>query len=76
MKQLRTERQGIAMWKIFGEIKVHECFECKQKNHIRYLGFVKDYTPGLHAKIYQCDGCDTWIDVIWEKYGQSDHADV
>lgn len=76
MKRLRTERQGTAMWKIFGHTKLHECPECQQTESLTYFGFAKDYMAGLHAKIYQCHGCDSWIDVVWEKYRQRERKDT
>lgn len=75
MKRLRTERQGTAMWKILGHTKLHECPECNQRNSLTYFGFAKDYMAGLHAKIYQCQDCESWIDVIWEKYSRKDAKD-
>lgn len=68
MNRLRTEKQGTAMWKIFGHMKVHECPECQKSQSLTYLGFAKNYMAGLHAKIYQCQDCNSWVDVIWEKY--------
>jgi len=34
---------------------------------LTYLGFVETYMTGLHAKMYQCQACDAWVDVIWDK---------
>jgi len=68
MKRLRTERQGTAMWKVWGHTKLHTCPECQERGSLRYFGFAKNYTAGLHAKIYQCQACESWIDVIWEKH--------
>ncbi|GEM_PF-3106660 len=75
MKSLRTERQGKAMWKLFGHTKLHQCPECKKSNSLTYFGFAKNYMVGLHAKIYQCNECESWIDVVWEKYSRHESKD-
>lgn len=67
MKYYRTKKNGAAIWKILEHREMQNCPECRTKQSMTYLGFVETYSKGLHAKMYQCNSCDTWVDIIWEK---------
>ena len=66
-KRYRTIKNGSAIWKILEHKNLHRCPECKDKHSLTYLGFVETYMSGLHGKMYQCQSCNAWIDVIWDK---------
>jgi len=80
VKHYRTQKNGTAIWKILEHIDLEACPECQEKTSISYLGFVETYMEGLHAKMYQCQACDAWVDVIWDKkhgrYHDSSSAEV
>ena len=66
-KQFRTKGKDNAIWKILEHETPDCCPECKSNNSLQYLGFVETYTVGLHGKMYQCNACNAWIDLIWSK---------
>ena len=67
VKHYRTQKNGSAIWKILEYTDLQSCPECNSNKNVIYLGFVETYMTGLHAKMYQCLECDTWVDVIWNK---------
>lgn len=67
VKHYRMKKNGTAIWKLLEHTHLKSCPECRQQSSIIYLGFVETYMPGLYAKMYQCQACDAWIDVIWDK---------
>lgn len=68
MKYYRIQQNGAAIWKILEHREPKTCPECREKNSLSYLGFVETYMSGLHGKMYQCNGCESWVDLIWQKH--------
>lgn len=67
VKHYRTQQNGSAIWKLLKHTDLHACPECHDETSLTYLGFVETYMDGLHAKMYQCQACDAWVDMIWDK---------
>ena len=67
VKHYRTHKNGSAIWKLLEHTPLQSCPECHDSTSLRYLGFVETYMSGLHAKMYHCQTCDAWVDVIWDK---------
>lgn len=67
MKKFRTQKHGTAIWKILEHRDLHSCPECKSEGSLHYLGFVETYSLGLHGKMFQCNICETWVDMVWSK---------
>lgn len=67
MKMLRTQGSEGAIWKLSSTRAPVRCPECKCEHQLQYVGFAETYSAGMHAKMYVCSVCDTWVDCIWPK---------
>lgn len=54
-----------SVWKLHGRQKPRRCPCCGERQSVQYVGFARNYEPGLQAQMYRCNHCDIWLDCIW-----------
>lgn len=57
--------QNNAVWKLLGRHKPRKCPACGHTENLKYIGFARNYEPGINAQMYQCEACNAWVDCLW-----------
>jgi len=66
---VRAKNYGSPVWKIFSQDKPTTCPECSTKHSLRYIGMDTKYSAVMSAKLYCCESCDGWVDLVWSRRG-------